>query len=703
MSARPPRSVRIGALAAALVAATTTATVVGSAGPAAAYPTSTVNLTGHGYGHGRGMGQYGAFGAAVSGSSYQQILAGAYGTLASGARTHLGTLANTSATNVRVAIGSNAGNWIIVTAGAPFTVQGRVVPAGGSAWFDPVNVGTAQVSWTVSIDTNPDGCSPLSWQQIASGVTNPVATPSPEGFPTDANLAGKALQLCNPGGGVFETMRGAIAGTVNSNFAPRTINVVPLEQYVADVTPSESPASWGTVGGPGPQGEPWGFQSTEAQAVAARSYVMASYPGGYFGYADTCDTTACQSYPGIAHESALSNQAVVDTAGVAVMAPDNSVLATEYSASTGGYSEQGTFAAAPDPGDGACGPAGPCGGVVNPYHSYSASVPVAALQSDFPSIGTLQSIRVTSLLAGGRVASVTLGGTSGSVTVSGTAFAGDVAGQVSDVLADGEHATGIISDFFSVDGQPSGGTAGYWLADSAGDVYPFGNAPDEGSMAGIALNAPVVGMAATADHRGYWLDASDGGVFAFGDAAFSGSMGGQHLNEPMVGMAPDPHGGYWLVASDGGIFAFGGAGFFGSMGASHLNAPVVGMAATADGGGYWLVASDGGIFAFGDAAFLGSMGATPLNRPVVGMARGPGGYWLVASDGGVFAFGTPYEGSLPGSALSGEATALMPTGDGNGYLITTADGHAYPFGDAPQFGDVAGFSGRLVGGATVPG
>jgi len=36
---------------------------------------------------------------------------------------------------------------------------------------------------------------------------------------------------------------------------------------------------------------------------------------------------------------------------------------------------------------------------------------------------------------------------------------------------------------------------------------------------------------------------------------FDGSMGGIHLNQPIVGMASTPDGnGYWLVASDGGIF-----------------------------------------------------------------------------------------------------------------------------------------------------
>ena len=67
-------------------------------------------------------------------------------------------------------------------------------------------------------------------------------------------------------------------------------------------------------------------------------------------------------------------------------------------------------------------------------------------------------------------------------------------------------------------------------------------------------------MAATPDGQGYWLVASDGGIFNYGDAHFFGSMGGISLNKPIVGMAATPDGqGYWLVASDGGIFTFGDA------------------------------------------------------------------------------------------------------------------------------------------------
>ena len=119
-----------------------------------------------------------------------------------------------------------------------------------------------------------------------------------------------------------------------------------------------------------------------------------------------------------------------------------------------------------------------------------------------------------------------------------------------------------------------------------------------------------------------------------GDAQFYGSEGATALNAPVVGMAATPDGrGYWLVGSDGGVFAFGDAAFRGSEGGTALNAPVTGMAATNDGGGYWLAAGDGGVFAFGDAAFDGSASGL-VTHPVLGVAADGGGYWLATSDFG---------------------------------------------------------------------
>ena len=55
---------------------------------------------------------------------------------------------------------------------------------------------------------------------------------------------------------------------------------------------------------------------------------------------------------------------------------------------------------------------------------------------------------------------------------------------------------------------------------------------------------------------GYWLVASDGGIFNYGTAPFLGSMGGTPLNAPIVGMAATASG-YWMAAKDGGVFNYG--------------------------------------------------------------------------------------------------------------------------------------------------
>jgi hypothetical protein len=232
---------------------------------------------------------------------------------------------------------------------------------------------------------------------------------------------------------------------------------------------------------------------------------------------------------------------------------------------------------------------------------------------------------------------------------------------------------------------------GYRLAASDGGVFNFGSYGFYGSLGGIHLNAPVVGVASDPSGPGYWLTASDGGVFAFGHAGFFGSLGAVHLAKPIVAIAPTPDGGgYWLVASDGGVFASGDAVFFGSLGATHLAAPIVGMASTADGGGYYLFGSDGGVFTFGDAVFSGSLGAVHLNKPIVGGAStiSGQGYDLVASDGGVFTFGDAvFFGSLGAVHLNAPVVGIQLSGTG-GYDLAASDGGVFAFGEAPFAGSL---------------
>ncbi|MFI5240394.1 MAG: hypothetical protein ACHQUB_01645, partial [Candidatus Saccharimonadia bacterium] len=72
---------------------------------------------------------------------------------------------------------------------------------------------------------------------------------------------------------------------------------------------------------------------------------------------------------------------------------------------------------------------------------------------------------------------------------------------------------------------PRNSCPGYWVSTNQGDVGSFGSAAALGGLRGIALHAPIVGMAATPSGNGYWLLAADGGIFTFGDATFHGSTG----------------------------------------------------------------------------------------------------------------------------------------------------------------------------------
>jgi hypothetical protein len=258
----------------------------------------------------------------------------------------------------------------------------------------------------------------------------------------------------------------------------------------------------------------------------------------------------------------------------------------------------------------------------------------------FTEVGSLPA--GVSLSPAGLLSGIPAGGSGGTYPITVTA-------------SNGVSAPASQAFTLTIDRAPASAAPGYLLAGSDGGVFAF-DSTFFGSMGGVHLDAPIVGVKRTPDGDGYWLVGADGGVFAFGDAAYHGSLVGTQLTAPIVGMATTADGrGYWLVGADGGVFAFGDAAFHGSMAGMMLSAPIVGMKRTSDGGGYWLVGADGGVFAFGDAAFDGSMGGTRLRAPIVGIATAGGGkgYWLAGADGGVFAFGgAPFDGSMGGTRLS---------------------------------------------------
>ena len=239
----------------------------------------------------------------------------------------------------------------------------------------------------------------------------------------------------------------------------------------------------------------------------------------------------------------------------------------------------------------------------------------------------------------------------------------DSAGQVyafGDALHHGDQAAvlraspsfhgSMVKRHESVDLEPSPAGSGYWILSNAGVVDAFGDARGRvfiDRMPSLGGGEDATSISATPSGNGLWLFTSKGRVVTYGDAPYLGDMSGAVLNGPVLDSIPTATGkGYYMVAADGGIFAFGDDKFYGSMGSTRLNAPVQSLVPDGDGAGYWLVASDGGIFAF-EAPFKGSMGATPLSKPVTGMVRFGDGYLMVGEDGGIFNFSNrPFAGSL---------------------------------------------------------
>ncbi len=128
-----------------------------------------------------------------------------------------------------------------------------------------------------------------------------------------------------------------------------------------------------------------------------------------------------------------------------------------------------------------------------------------------------------------------------------------------------------------------------------GTTYRFSVEAQNGAGTSVASNSLAVTpgelstgkrMAATPTGKGWFLAAPTGAVTAYGTAVTSGSMAGKALDAPVVAMAADPAtGGYWEVATDGGVFSFG-APCYGSEGANSPAASVVGLAVTPTGADY---------------------------------------------------------------------------------------------------------------------
>ncbi|MEU0501999.1 SpoIID/LytB domain-containing protein [Nocardia sp. NPDC005998] len=249
-----------------------------------------------GPGHGRGMSQVGAFDSAQEGWAAERILDHYY----PGA-----TLGKISATTVGVRLVEQDDSTLDAYADAGLRVAGQLLAPGQVAHLTALPNGGAHVVVTMGCDGE------VLWQKT---VTDPWIYPV---NPRPNRPAAEHLTLC--GGSAY---RGSL-GVAMENGEARTVNRVDVEDYLIGVVPAEVQANWADKGA---------TEALRAQAIAARSYALAEHR---YPYAQTCDTTDCQVYPGTAKEDPRATRAIAATAGT-VLLRDGRILRAEYSAAPDG-------------------------------------------------------------------------------------------------------------------------------------------------------------------------------------------------------------------------------------------------------------------------------------------------------------------------------------------------------------------------------
>lgn len=270
-------------------------------------PRFVFTFAGRGYGHGVGMSQYGAYGAALAGWSADRIIGYYYrGT----------TIATLPVTPVRVLLATSVaapmlsanGEWGVTVESSPLQVV-RPLPPNVELRVAPLGVDGVVVQ-------DPTGAELLR-------ATGPVrfapATPGATLRFRGVQYRGALRVLRDPGG----------FGVVNH---------IDLEQYLPGVVPREMPAPWGDTAP----------AALEAQAIAARSYAMATRRAG--GTFDMYADERSQVYGGASAEDPRASRAVLATAG-RVATYQGRIITTYFFSTSGGRTEnvENVFRASPQP------------------------------------------------------------------------------------------------------------------------------------------------------------------------------------------------------------------------------------------------------------------------------------------------------------------------------------------------------------------
>ncbi len=401
---------------------------------AAAKSSGTFAITGGGFGHGIGMSQYGAMGFALHGWSYPAILGHYY------QDTGLEKVANSTVT---VLLGQG---------GATFRGASA---ANGKALNPAKSYGVVVSGQKLSL---------ISDGRSAGSFSAPL------------KVTGAALSVVGKG-----RYAGSLEFFPNGTNGVLTVNAVDLEDYVRGVVAEEMPASW-------PE------QALEAQAVAARTYVLADTPvsSQYDVYSDT----RSQMYGGISGETAATNAAESATAGE-VVESGGRIIPTYFSASSGGHTESvqnvwlGVSPApylvgVPDPYDDSGD---------NPYYRWNDKLSLTTAASRLVGLykGRFEGIKVLAHGVSPRIVSAAVIGTKGTSTVSGTTLQDDL-----NTMSTWMSFTTVTAKGTSSAGTGSGAAASSTSSTSAGASSPVSSSTAKSSAPTASSSTGGAGITALA-------------------------------------------------------------------------------------------------------------------------------------------------------------------------------------------------------------
>lgn len=256
---------------------------------------SDIEVCGFGYGHGVGLSQYGAKGRAEAGQGWPQIV-----------RTYYrGVDISRSPDNprVRVLLGAklNGGAFdVAVRSGSEARLKN--FSGGGTVDLGPGRYRTEYLS-----ERDVYRVIDLSRREVVGVYGGPIMF---------LPLSGDPLAYRNT------EYRGGLLVRATNNDRLHLINQLTMEGYLRGVVPKEMPPSWDQ-------------HALRAQAVAARSYALATQRGGPFDfYADV----RSQVYGGSSAETPQTNRAVAGTSRY-YAAYDGAPITAFFHSSNGGITE----------------------------------------------------------------------------------------------------------------------------------------------------------------------------------------------------------------------------------------------------------------------------------------------------------------------------------------------------------------------------